>query len=44
MTVTGKPEIYRYTESTGQERVLNRFVVETFHLKSLQTPKIYPSV
>jgi len=40
VTVTGRPEIYRYTDSTGQERVLNRFVVETFHFKSLQTPKI----
>ncbi len=39
MTVSGRPETYRYTDSNGQERILHRFVVETFRFKSLQAPK-----
>jgi single-stranded DNA-binding protein len=42
ITVTGRPETYRYTNSTGQERVLHRFVVESFRFKSLKVRQEIP--
>jgi single-stranded DNA-binding protein len=40
VTVTGRPETYRYTDGNGEERTLHRFVVETFRFKSLKASKI----
>jgi single-stranded DNA-binding protein len=42
ITVTGRPETYRYTDANGEERALHRFVVETFRFKSLKPRQEVP--